>query len=296
MFTSALPSTEQRNSRSLQLDQLSTAELVRLMQEEDRAVLAAMESQCDAIAAAIGVIVLALERGGRLFYLGAGTSGRLGVLDASEAPPTFQSRPELIQGVIAGGDHALRFAVEGAEDDAAQGVADLQARGFAAGDVLVGIGASGRTPYVLGGLRYAASLGARTIGVSCVEGSAIAAASEIAITPVVGPEVLTGSTRLKAGTATKLVLNQLSTGAMVRLGYVYENLMVNVAATNKKLEDRALRILMTLTDLPQDEAARLLAAAGSIKAGVVMHRLQLSRTQADQRLSVARGNLRRALA
>ena len=236
-----------------------------------------------------------IAKGGRLFYIGAGTSGRLGVLDASECPPTFGVSPDLVQGIMAGGDTALRTSVEGAEDDAWRGASDLKAAGFTAKDSLVGIAASGRTPYVLGAIEYARTLGALTIGLSCVPNSAVGAAAEIAISPVTGAEVLTGSTRLKAGTATKLVLNMLSTGVMVRTGYVYGNLMVNMQPTNAKLVDRAARIVSAITGLDRESAGRLLDEAGSVKTAVVMAKLGLSREAAETRLAAAGGNLRKAL-
>src|ERR1700722_5551576 len=211
--------TETRNPATANLDQLGTLDLVKTMHTADRDVLTAVDLELPNIAQAIDAIVARLDTCGRLFYIGAGTSGRLGVLDASECPPTYNTPPELVQGLIAGGDVALRKSVERAEDDATQGHADLEAGSFSAKDALVGIAASGRTPYVLGGIDYARKLGAATIGISCVPGSQLAQRAEIAITPAVGPEVVTGSTRMKAGTATKLVLNMLSTGSLVRLGY-----------------------------------------------------------------------------
>jgi N-acetylmuramic acid 6-phosphate etherase len=217
------------------------------------------------------------------------------VLDASECPPTFNTPPELVQGLIAGGDLALRRSIERAEDDPDQGRQDLEARSFAPGDALVGIAASGRTPYVLGALGYARSLGALTIGLSCTPDSQVAQASEIAITPLPGPEIVTGSTRMRAGTATKLVLNMLSTGVMIRLGYVYGNLMVNVQPTNGKLTDRARRIIVSIAGVPYDEAARLLDAAGSVRIAILMHKLRLSRAEAEARLAAAKGRLRAAL-
>jgi N-acetylmuramic acid 6-phosphate etherase len=287
--------TEGRNPTTENLDSLSPIELVRAMHTTDTEAVDAVERQLPQIARAIEAIAARLDAGGRLFYLGAGTSGRLGVLDASECPPTYNTPPELVQGLIAGGDVALRRSVERAEDDESQGQRDLEQHGFSVKDVLVGIAASGRTPYVLGGIRYARGLGALTVGLSCVPQSALAQAAELAITPATGPEVVTGSTRMKAGTATKLVLNMLSTGTMVRLGYVYGNLMVNVQPTNVKLRDRAARIIATITGLEYPEAAALLERAGSVKTAVVMQKLNLSREEAEQRLSAARGRLRDAL-
>jgi N-acetylmuramic acid 6-phosphate etherase len=287
--------TEARNPATANLDQLGTLDLLKTMHTADRDVLTAVDQELPHIAQAVDAIVARLDNGGRLFYLGAGTSGRLGVLDASECPPTYNTPLELVQGLIAGGDTALRRSVERAEDDVAQGERDLQAQNFSAKDALVGIAASGRTPYVLGGINYARKLGAATIGLSCVPGSQLAQRAEIAITPAVGPEVVTGSTRMKAGTATKLVLNMLSTASLVRLGYVYGNLMVNVQPTNVKLRDRAARIIATLTDLPHDEAAVLLDQAGSVKTAIVMQRLNLSRADAEKKLAQAKGRLRTAL-
>jgi len=287
--------TEARNPATENLDSLTPLDLCRVIHAADREALAAVELELPRIARAIEAISARLEAGGRLFYLGAGTSGRLGVLDASECPPTYNTPPELVQGLIAGGDAALSRSVERAEDDESHGRRDLEHRAFSLKDVLVGIAASGRTPYVLGGIRYARELGALTIGLSCVPGSALATLAELVITPATGAEVVTGSTRMKAGTATKLVLNMLSTGALVRLGYVYGNLMVNVQPSNTKLRDRAARIVATLTGLTASDAAAQLDRAGSVKAAVVMHRLNISREAAELRLQAARGRLRIAL-
>jgi N-acetylmuramic acid 6-phosphate etherase len=287
--------TEARNPATENLDSLSTEDLVRTFHAADREAVAAVERELSRIAAAIDAIVVRMENGGRLFYLGAGTSGRLGVLDASECPPTYNTPPEMVQGLIAGGDVALRRSVERAEDDEAQGRADLEAHGFSSKDALVGIAASGRTPYVLGGVKYARKLGALTVGLSCVPGSALALAAELEITPATGPEVVTGSTRMKAGTATKLVLNMFSTGALVRLGYVYGNLMVNVQPTNAKLRDRAARIIATATEVDASTSVALLDQAGSVKTAIVMHKLSLDREAAETRLKVANGKLRAAL-
>jgi N-acetylmuramic acid 6-phosphate etherase len=287
--------TEARNPASERIDELSPAAMLEVMHAADQEAVDAVHRELQHIAAALSAIAARLSTGGRLFYLGAGTSGRLGVLDASECPPTYNTPPELVQGIIAGGDVALRVSVERAEDDPARGRSDLEARGFTAQDALVGIAASGRTPYVLGGIEYARGLGALTVSLVCVPGSPIAAAAELAITPVTGPEIVTGSTRMKAGTATKLVLNMLSTGVMIRLGYVYGNLMVNVQPTNTKLADRAARIVATVTGTPYDQAEQLLAVAGSVKAAIVMHRLGLTSAEAEARLAAAHGRLRAAL-
>src|SRR6185437_11236886 len=291
---SQLP-TEARNPATEELDRLSTLDLVRTLHLADHEATEAVEAELPRIAAAIDGIVARLERGGRLFYLGAGTSGRLGVLDASECPPTYNTPPEMVQGLIAGGDIALRQSIDRAEDDEDQGRLDLETHEFRAGDALVGIAASGRTPYALGGVKYARKLGALTIGLSCVPGSSLAGAAELAITPATGPEPVTGSTRMKAGTATKMVLNMLSTGVMVRLGYVYGNLMVNVQPSNAKLRDRAARITATVTGLPQDQAAALLDSAGSVKTAIVMAKLRISRSDAESRLAKAGGRLGKTL-
>jgi N-acetylmuramic acid 6-phosphate etherase len=288
--------TEAQNPASAAIDALPTREMLAVINAADQEVAGAVERELPQIAAAIDAAVERMERGGRLFYIGAGTSGRLGVLDASECPPTFNTPPELVQGIIAGGDGALRKSIEKAEDDPEQGAADLRERGFGAADTVVGIAASGRTPYVLGALAYAKSLGALTIGLSCTPHSEVAAASQIAITPLAGPEVVTGSTRLRAGTATKLVLNMLSTGIMIRLGYVYGNLMVNVQPTNGKLIDRACRIIAQIADVSYEEAGRLLAAGGSVRTAVVMSKKGLSREAAEALLTKSRGRLREALA
>jgi N-acetylmuramic acid 6-phosphate etherase len=240
--------------------------------------------------------VAAFERGGRLFYLGAGTSGRLGVLDAAECPPTFNVPPEMVQGIIAGGEAALSQATETTEDDEAVGARDLEVHGFTASDVLVGIAASGRTPYVLGAVEKARGLGAVTVGISCTPDSELSRAVEIAITPLVGPEVLAGSTRMKAGTAQKLVLNMLSTGAFVRLGYVYGNLMVNVQPKNEKLRDRARRIVAQAAGVSVERAGEWLAeAGGSVRVAIVMAKGGVNREDAERRLAAAKGRVSKAL-
>ncbi len=255
--------TEQANAASAGIDALPTAEMLRVINEEDRKVADAVTAELPAIARAVDGIVAAMRAGGRLFYIGAGTSGRLGVLDAAECPPTFHVPPEWVQGIIAGGEAALSRATEASEDDPALGVRDLLARGFREGDVLCGIAASGRTPYVLGAVEEANGMGCLTIGVSCTPGSKLAGAAKIAITPLAGPEVIAGSTRLKAGTATKLVLNMLTTGTFIRMGYVYGNLMVNVEPKNEKLRDRARRIIAQATGVGYEEAGKRLEEAGN---------------------------------
>ncbi len=292
--------TEMRNPATEHLDELSTVEMLTVINDEDARVAAAVRTELPAIARAVDAIAERFRRGGRLFYLGAGTSGRLGVLDASECPPTFSVDAGLVQGLIAGGDRALRLSSEHSEDSAEEGARDLEASGFGQGDIgaastpdtLVGIAASGRTPYVLGAMAYAKGLGALTVGLSCVPGSALAGAAEIAITPATGPEVLTGSTRMKAGTATKLVLNMLSTGVMVRTGATFGNLMVNVRPTNAKLADRAERILVEATGCDRAIATEGLARSGdSVKTAVVMLRLGMTRAEAEARLAEAGGVL-----
>jgi N-acetylmuramic acid 6-phosphate etherase len=287
--------TETRHPETANIDQLSTRDMLAVINAADRSVADAVHAELGRIAQAVDGIVERMEKGGRLFYTGAGTSGRLGVLDASECPPTFNVDPSLVVGLIAGGDHALRHSIEGAEDDPEQGVQDLKDRGLKAGDALVGIAASGRTPYVLGGIAYANELGALTIGLSCVPGSPVECQARIAITPAVGPEVITGSTRLRAGTATKLALNMLSTGAMIRLGMVYGNLMVNVQPTNVKLKDRATRIIAAATGVDEKRAAELLAETGAVRVAIVMQKLGMNRQQAEQKLAAVHGRLRAAL-
>jgi len=260
-MNTALPITEQENPRSRDLSSQSTAEIVALMNDEDATVAAAVQRVLGDVVKAVDEIVARLAKGGRLFYTGTGTSGRLGVLDASECPPTFGVSPELVQGVIAGGYDACYRAVEASEDDAEAGAFDLKQRGFGAGDVLVGIAASGRTPYTVGAIRFAREIGAFTIGLTCVPGSPITEAAELSIVPVVGPEVLTGSSRLKAGTAQKMVLNMISTATMVRLGYVSGNRMSNLQPRNVKLRERAVRIVMAEAGVDEERAVSALEAS-----------------------------------
>ena len=289
-------STESANPASVDLDVLSTLELVGLINREDATIASAVASQARAIAEAIDRVSERLARGGRLFYIGAGTSGRLGVLDASECPPTFNADPEQVQGLIAGGDSALRLSVEGAEDSAEAGARDLAAAGVGSGDAVLGIAASGSTPYVRGALEYAKSRGALCLALSCNENAPIAECAEVMIAPVVGPEVLAGSTRMKAGTATKMVLNTLSTGVMVRLGKTYGNLMVDVRASNRKLENRSLRMLIHLTGLSEPAARERLASAdGELKTAVVAERLGIDVETARAKLLAVDGRLRAAL-
>lgn len=292
--------TEARNPASERLDEMSTLEMLALINAEDAKVAGAVQAELPQIARAVDAIAERFGRGGRMFYIGAGTSGRLGVLDASECPPTFSVDAELVQGLIAGGDSALRLSSEHSEDSRDEGAADLAAAGFAEDgrpDTLVGIAASGRTPYVLGAVEYAKSLGALTVGLSCVPGSALARETEIAITPATGPEVLTGSTRMKAGTATKMVLNMLSTGVMVRTGATFGNLMVNVRPTNAKLVDRAERIIAAAVGCEAQTAARLLVESGmDVKVAIVMGKMGVGLEAAEERLAAAGGILAGALA
>jgi N-acetylmuramic acid 6-phosphate etherase len=288
--------TEQPNPAAAAIDTVPTEEMLRIINAEDRKVAEAVGREIPAIARALDAIVAAIEQGGRLFYIGAGTSGRLGVLDASECPPTFSVPPELVQGIIAGGEPALTRATEATEDDPASGARDLLARGFSARDVLVALAASGRTPYALGAVAEASRLGAVTVGISCTPDSELSRAVAIAITPLPGPEVVAGSTRLKAGTAQKLVLNMLSTGAFIRLGYVYGNLMVNVQPTNAKLVDRACRIVAQAAGVSYERAGELLDEAGkSVRTAILMGKTGLGRDEAEQRLRAAGGRISRAL-
>ena len=276
-----MTTTEQTNPNTTNIDQLPTPDALRVMNAEDRRVAEAVERVLPAVARSVEGIVERLRQGGRLFYVGTGTSGRLGVLDAAECPPTFGVSPELVQGIIAGGYDACYKAVEASEDDKAAGATDLQARGVTAGDVVVGIAASGRTPYTIGAVEYARQLGALTICVTCNADTAIAKAVDISIEPVVGPEVIAGSTRLKAGTAQKLVLNMLSTLTLVRLGYVTGNRMTNLKTSNIKLRQRATGIVMAECGLNEEQAMAALEAAGwDLRVAIVMQKTGASREQA----------------
>lgn len=289
--------TEQRNPASENLDALSTFEMLRVMNHEDHKVADAVGRALPEIAKAVDLIADALRSGGRLFYIGAGTSGRLGVLDAAECPPTFSVPATLVQGIIAGGERALHSATEASEDDAGLGERDLMARGIQPADVVVGIAASGRTPYVLGAMDAARRLGSKTIGLSCTPHSQLSRHVDVAIEAAPGPEVLSGSTRLRAGTATKMVLNMLSTAVMVRLGHVYGNWMVNVKPTNVKLVDRARRIVSEAAGLPYEKASELLEASGNVvKTAIVMGKLGVTRQEAEHRLQAAGGKVRAAIA
>ncbi len=280
-----LPVTEQENPNTKNIDKASTLEAVRLINDEDKKVALAVEMVLPEIAETVDKIVARLKHGGRLFYVGTGTSGRLGVLDASEIPPTYGVSYDLVQGIIAGGYDALYKATEATEDDAQAGRTDLEARGLTEKDALVGIAASGRTPYTIGALDYARSLGAFTACITCVPDSEITKHAEIGIVAVVGAEAITGSTRMKAGTAQKLILNMISTAAMIRLGYVTGNRMTNVKSSNIKLKERSVRILMTETDLDETAAHKLLNEANyDLRVAIVMHKAKVSRERAETAL------------
>ena len=288
--------TEQRNPNSMHVDSLSALEIVQLMNEEDKQVPLAIEKCLPQIAQAVERIVAAFQQGGRLVYIGAGTSGRLGVLDASECPPTFGVSPEMVKGIIAGGERALRHPIEGAEDSKTHAVVDLQTIQFSSKDVLVGIAASGRTPYVIGALEYAKSLGSVTVSIASNPNSAMANIVDIAIDTVVGPEVLTGSSRLKSGTAQKLVLNMLTTASMILMGKCYQNLMVDVQASNEKLKARAIRIVMQATDCDKAIAEETLKQAEqNAKLAIMMILSGLDRAQAEALLEKHQGKLQLAL-
>jgi N-acetylmuramic acid 6-phosphate etherase len=288
--------TEQRNLASMQIDAMSTRDALQIINDQDKTVALAVEAQLDSIAKATDLVYTALSNGGRLFYIGAGTSGRLGVLDASECPPTYGVSPDLVQGIIAGGLPALTRSQEGAEDLAEDGANALKDRNCSDNDIVMGIAASGMTPFVIGALQYAKTIGSKTIFFSCNPQAAQKVFADAHITPKVGPEVITGSTRMKAGTATKLVLNMITTTTMIKLGTVYENLMVDLSPSCQKLIDRAQRILCAITDLsPQDSIQKLEDAQGDLKTAVVMAKRAVSYETARQLLAHHRGNVRNAL-
>jgi N-acetylmuramic acid 6-phosphate etherase len=288
--------TEQRNPASERIDSLPTEQMLAVINAEDAKIAASVKAAIPQIGRVVDAIADRMRQGGRLFYIGAGTSGRLGVLDASECRPTFNIPQEMVQGIMAGGEPALVRATEASEDDSAAGVRDLQARGFQPSDSLVGIAASGRTPYVLGALDWARGIGAFTAGISCSPRSELSGHAAIGIEVPVGPEVLTGSTRMKAGTATKLVLNMLSTGVMIRLGYVFGNLMVNVQPTNDKLRDRAQRIIAEAASVDATRAAELLEASGrNVRLAILMAKRGLDRDEAAALLERSGNRLAEAL-
>lgn len=288
--------TEQSNPISRDIDTLSALDIVRLMNAEDQNIALAVQVELPQIAAAAQAIATRMTQGGRLLYLGAGTSGRLGVLDASECPPTFNSRPEQVIGIIAGGAKALTMAIEGAEDDENAAVVDLKQNTLSAGDVVVGVATSGRTPYVISGLRYAQKIGAFTIGLTCNHNTEIGRCSDVIIAPIVGAEVISGSTRLKAGTATKMVLNMLTTTTMVLLGKTYGNWMVDLRATNTKLKTRSIRIVSVITGLDEVQAEKQLKeCSGEVKTTIVTALRSVNPLEARELLSKANGKLRTAL-
>lgn len=288
--------TETRNPATLGLDTMTPLEIATVMNQEDLGVVAGVREVLPAVATAIGWVKESFEAGGRLIYMGAGTSGRLGVLDSVECPPTFGVSPDMVVGLIAGGDGAFIRAVEGAEDSGELGVKELKDRCLESRDIVIGIAASGRTPYVIAGLGYARQLGCKTVAIACNLGSEVGAAADLAIEPVSGPEILTGSTRLKAGTAQKMVLNMISTGAMVGIGKVYENLMVDVMQTNEKLRVRARNIVMDATGCSCERAADLLdQAGGTAKTAIVMELLNCGAEEAAQKLQCSHGHIRKCL-
>ena len=288
--------TERSHPASCHLDELDSAGILKIMNAADAEIASAVAKEIPRIARAVDAIVAAIERGGRLVYIGAGTSGRLGVLDAAECPPTFNVPPELVRGIVAGGERALARASETSEDDPHAGANDLAASGFGSGDVLVGISASGRTPYVLGAVARAREIGAVTCGISCTPDSELSRLVDYPMEPAPGPEIIAGSTRMRAGTATKMVLNMISTAVMVRLGHVYGNLMVNVQPGNRKLEDRARRIVQSAAGVSYERAAELLEAGGrSVRTAIVMEKKKISRHDAEALLAAAGGRIREAL-
>ena len=288
--------TESRNPDTVKLDTMTPLEIASVMNREDENVVAGIREVLPEVAKAIEWVRDAFEEGGRLIYMGAGTSGRLGVLDSVECPPTFGVSPDMVVGLIAGGEGAFVKAVEGAEDSEELAVEELKGLALSGWDVVIGIAASGRTPYVISGLSYARSLGCKTVAIACNKGSAVGAAADLAIEPVVGPEVLTGSTRLKAGTSQKMILNMISTGAMVGIGKVYQNLMVDVQQTNEKLRVRARNIVKEATGCSEERAGELLeAAGGSAKTAIVMELLNCAAAEAEQKLQRSHGHIRRCL-
>jgi len=288
--------TEQRNNKTRNLDEMTTEEILQVMNEEDKTVAIAVSKELEQIEKLVQKVIASFRKGGRLIYMGAGTSGRLGILDAVECPPTFGTEKEMVQGLIAGGLEAFTNAVEGAEDNEELAVKDLQSIGLTEKDIVIGIAASGRTPYVISGLRYARQIGAATGSIACNKGAEMSKYADISVEVETGPEILTGSTRLKAGTAQKMVLNMISTASMIGIGKVYKNLMVDVQATNVKLKERAKRIIMQAADVDAETAERYYEAAqGHVKTAIIMILLQCSYEEATERLQKANGFVRRAL-
>ncbi|XJZ27047.1 N-acetylmuramic acid 6-phosphate etherase [Bacillota bacterium Lsc_1132] len=291
-----LLTTESRNERSMMIDTAKPVDILRMMNEEDQKVALAVKEVLPEIEAAVNFVFESLQKGGRLIYMGAGTSGRLGVLDAVECPPTFSTESEMVQGLIAGGEGAFLKAVEGAEDSSELGVEDLKRIGLTKDDTVIGIAASGRTPYVIGALQYARSIGAKTVALSCNKDAAISKEADQSIEVIVGPEVLTGSTRLKAGTAHKMILNMISTSSMILLGKAYENLMVDVRVSNEKLKERAIDIIRKVTDVSYETALEALEKADfQAKTAIVMIKTGKSKEEADKLLIKANGYVRKAI-
>jgi len=288
--------SEERNPASTGIDLLTTEEVLTVINQEDQKVASAVAQEIPRIAQAVDLVAEALQRGGRLIYVGAGTSGRLGILDASECPPTFNVSPEVVQGVMAGGLRAAYQSVEDSEDDEKAGATAMKRRKLNRRDIVAGVAASGRTPFTIGAMRYGKSIGAKVLSIECNADSEMAAIADVSITPIVGPEIITGSTRMKAGTAQKLVLNMISTAAMIRLGYVYSNLMIHVQMKNTKLRERGRRIVMAACNVNYETADSLLRRArGNIKVAIVMGELGLSASAALQRLKKAKMNLREVI-
>ena len=288
--------TESRNSSSLNIDKVSTLDMVKIINNEDKKVALAVEKELVKIAEAIDGIVSGMQKGGRLIYIGAGTSGRLGILDASECPPTYGVSEELVQGIIAGGTEAIFRAKEGAEDSKELAIEDLKSKNITENDTIVGLAASGRTPYVIGGLEYANKIGALTVSITCNANSEVAKVSKVSIAPVVGAEVVTGSTRMKAGTAQKLVLNMLSTGTMIKLGKLYVNLMLDVRATNKKLVERAKKIVCEATGVDREVAEKVLKETNyDVKLSILMILTGLDINEAKEKLTQNKGYIAKAM-
>ncbi len=288
--------TESRNPDTMDIDMLDTENILKKINNEDKKVALAVESELPHVAKAVDMVVQSIRHGGRVFYVGAGTSGRLGTLDASECPPTYGVSPELFQGVIAGGTKALYSSIEGAEDDRKQGKTDLIAHNVTGGDIVVGIAASGRTPYALGAMEYGRGIGCGTVGIACNKGSEMEGLADVMIAPEVGPEAVTGSTRMKAGTAQKMVLNMISTASMIKLGKVYTNLMVDMKPSNEKLKARAINIVRIATDSTEESAKTALEESGNnVKTAILMLLKDITKEQARQELKKADGFIRKAI-
>ncbi|MCY7848049.1 N-acetylmuramic acid 6-phosphate etherase [Bacillus haynesii] len=288
--------TERRNERSKRIHQAETIDMLKIMNDEDKTVAEAVQEVLPDVKTAVDYAVGSLKKGGRIIYIGAGTSGRLGVLDAAECPPTFSISPESVIGIMAGGEQALFKAVEGAEDHEAFGRRDLEAVNLSNNDTVIGIAASGRTPYVLGALKYAKETGAKTVALTCNENSAISRAADHSIEVVVGPEVIAGSTRMKAATAHKMILNMISTAAMINMGKVYENLMVDVKVSNNKLKERAIRIIQTVTGVPKEMAAQTLEKSNNqVKTAIIMLKINEDAAAAEKLLEKSEGDIEKAL-